>query len=101
MIEKIIQFALTQRILVLIVSSILIGFGIWSAKNLPIDAVPDVTNVQVQINTSVSALGPIEVEKLITFPIEVAMSGLPDIEEVRSLSRYGLSQVTIVFKDHV
>ncbi len=101
MIEKIIQFSLKQRILVLIVSSILIGLGIWSAQNLPIDAVPDVTNVQVQINTSVSALGPIEVEKLITFPIEVAMSGLPDVEDVRSLSRYGLSQVTLVFKDGV
>src|SRR3989338_8443418 len=101
MIEKIIQFSLKQRILVLIVSSILIGLGIWSAQKLPIDAVPDVTNVQVQINTSVSALGPIEVEKLITFPIEVAMSGLPNVEDVRSLSRYGLSQVTLVFKDGV
>ena len=69
MIEKIIQFSLKQRILVLIVSSILIGLGVWSAQNLPIDAVPDVTNVQVQINTSVSALGPIEGEKLITFPL--------------------------------
>lgn len=101
MIERIIQFALKQRILIVIVSMLLVGLGIWSLQRLPIDAVPDVTNVQVQVNTSVSALGPVEVEKLITFPIEVAMSGLPDIEEVRSLSRYGLSQVTIVFKDRV
>ena len=101
MIEKIIQFSLKQRILVVIVSAHLVGLGIWSLQKLPIDAVPDVTNVQVQVNTSVSALGPVEIEKLVTFPVEVAMSGLPDIEEVRSLSRYGLSQVTIVFKDHV
>lgn len=101
MIEKIILFSLRQRMLVAIASFILIGLGIWSAWNLPIDAVPDVTNVQVQINTSVPALAPVEVEKLVTYPVEVAMSGLPDVQEVRSLSRYGLSQVTVVFKDHV
>ncbi len=101
MIEQIIHFALRQRILIVILSSILMGLGIWSIQKLPIDAVPDVTNVQVQINTSVPALAPVEVEKLVTYPIETAMGGLPDVEEVRSLSRYGLSQVTIVFKDHV
>src|SRR3989338_2512673 len=101
MIEKIIHFSLRQRTLVVILSCILIGLGIWSAGKLPIDAGPDVTNVQVQINTSVPALAPIEVEKLVTYPIETAMGGLPDIEEIRSLSRYGLSQVTVVFKDHV
>lgn len=101
MIEKIIHFSLRQRALVVILSTILIGLGIWSAQNLPIDAVPDVTNVQVQINTSVPALAPVEVEKLVTYPIETAMGGLPDVQEIRSLSRYGLSQVTVVFKDHV
>ena len=101
MIEKIIEFSLKQRLLVIVFAALITGLGIWSLQQLPIDAVPDVTNVQVQINTSAPALGPLEVEKLITFPIEGAMSGLPDIEEVRSLSRYGLSQVTVVFKDHV
>ncbi len=101
MIEKIIEFSLKQRILTVIISFIMIGIGCWSAMKLPIDAVPDVTNVQVQINTTASGLAPLEVEKLITYPIEVTMNGLPDIEEVRSLSRYGLSQVTVVFKDHV
>ena len=101
MIERIIHFSLRQRFLVLLFSVILIGLGIWSAKNLSIDAVPDVTNVQVQINTSVPALAPVEVEKLVTYPIETAMSGLPEIQEIRSLSRYGLSQVTVVFKDQV
>ncbi len=101
MIEKIIEFALKQRILTVIISFIMIGVGCWSAMKLPIDAVPDVTNVQVQVNTTAAGLAPLEVEKLITYPIEVAMNGLPDIEEVRSLSRYGLSQVTVVFKDHV
>ena len=90
MIEKIIEFSLKQRILTVIMSLVMIGVGIWSAMKLPIDAVPDVTNVQVQINTTASGLAPIEVEKLITYPIEVAMNGLPDIDEVRSLSRYGL-----------
>lgn len=101
MIENIIQFSLRQKILIVSLSFILVGIGVWSARNLSIDAVPDVTNVQVQINTEVQALAPTEIEKLVTYPIEVAMSGLPDVEEVRSLSRYGLSQVTVVFKDHV
>ncbi len=101
MVEKIIEFSLKQKALVVSLSLILIGLGFWSAQNLSIDAVPDVTNVQVQINTEVQALAPTEIEKLVTYPIEVAMSGLPDVDEVRSLSRYGLSQVTVVFKDHV
>ncbi len=101
MIEKIIEFSMRQRLLVVILSVILMGIGIWSAFHLPIDAVPDITNNQVQINTAAIALAPAEIEKLITYPIEVAMNGLPDVFEVRSLSRYGLSQVTVVFKDHV
>lgn len=101
MIEKIIQVSLKQKFLVVSVSLMLMAAGIWSAVNLSIDAVPDVTNVQVQINTEIDALGPAEIENLVTYPIEVAMNGIPDVEEVRSLSRYGLSQVTVVFKDHV
>ena len=80
MIERIIHFSLRQRFLIIILSLILVGLGIWSAQHLPIDAVPDVTNVQVQINTAVPALVSMEVEKLVTYPIEVAMSGLPDVE---------------------
>jgi len=98
---RFIAFVLEQRLLVLALTAILVGVGIWSALRLPIDAVPDVTNVQVQINTNAPALSPIEVERQITFPIEVAMAGLPDVEEVRSLSKFGLSQVTVVFEDHV
>ena len=66
---------------------------------LPIDAVPDVTNVQVQIVTSSPALGPVEVEQYLTYPVEAAMSGLPDVTELRSISRYGISSVTVVFED--
>jgi len=80
---------------------LILGVGTWAAIQLPIDAVPDITSPQVQINTSVSALAPEEVEKLVTFPIESKMMGLPDLAELRSLSRYGLSQVTMTFADHV
>ena len=101
MIQKLIDFALAQRFVVLILAAVLVGAGVVALKQLPIDAIPDVTNVQVQINTNAPTLAPVEVEQLITFPIEVAMSGLPDTVEVRSLSKFGLSQVTVVFKDHV
>ena len=101
MLTRFLAFILEQRLLVLALTAILVGIGVWSALRLPIDAVPDVTNVQVQINTNTPALSPIEVERQITLPIEVAMAGLPDVEEVRSLSKFGLSQVTVVFKDHV
>ncbi|HPO74211.1 MAG: efflux RND transporter permease subunit [Armatimonadetes bacterium] len=101
MINRLITFALEQRVLVLILAALLIGVGVKSALELPIDAVPDVTNVQVQINTDAPGLSPFEVEKLITFPLELAMSGLPEMAELRSLSKFGLSQITVVFKDHV
>ena len=73
--------------------------GVWSAARLPIDAVPDITNVQVQINTTVAALAAEEIEKQITFPIETEMQGLQGLVELRSISRFGLSQVTLVFDD--
>lgn len=82
-------------------AGVLIGVGLWSAFHLPIDAVPDITNIQVQINTNAPALTPLEVEKQITFPIEVAVSGVPHVQEVRSVSKFGLSQVTVVFEDGV
>lgn len=101
MINSIIRFAVTQRLLVLLMVAIMIGAGVYSLQRLPIDAVPDVTNVQVQILTAAPSLAPLEVERQITFPVEVAMSGLPDVEEIRSTSKFGLSAVTVVFDDSV
>src|SRR3972149_1755763 len=99
MIDKIITYALQQRFLVLTFTLLLIGLGLYSAKKLPIDAFPDVTNIQVQIITEAEGMAPTEVERLVSFPIEVTMSGLPKVTEVRSLSKIGLSLVTVVFED--
>ena len=99
MIGKIFEISLRQRMFVLIGTLALMGGGVWSAFRLPIDAVPDVTNVQVTINTTVPALSPEEIERQISFPIETEMAGLQGLEEVRSLSKFGLSQVTMVFSD--
>ncbi len=101
MINGLIRFAVSQRLLVLLMVLIMAGAGLYSLTNLPIDAVPDVTNVQVQVLTAAPSLAPLEIERQITFPIEVAMSGLPDIEEIRSVSKFGLSAVTVVFHDSV
>ena len=101
MLTHLITLAMRQRSAVLLAMLLLIGIGSWSAINLPIDAVPDITNPQVQINTAVSALAPEEIEKLITFPIEMEMAGLPGMVELRSLSKFGLSQVTMIFHDDV
>ena len=99
MLARIIRFSIDQRFLVMIAVLAMAGVGVYNFTRLPIDAVPDITNVQVQINTSVPALSPVEIEKQITFPIEWAMGGLPKLQQVRSLSRYGLSQVTVIFED--
>ena len=101
MIESILRLSIKQRGIMLALAFLLIGFGSYNATLLPIDAVPDVTNKQVQINTVSPALGPEEVERQITFPLELALAGLPDIEETRSISQFGLSQITVVFKDNV
>ncbi|HKQ05622.1 MAG TPA: CusA/CzcA family heavy metal efflux RND transporter [Blastocatellia bacterium] len=101
MINGLIRFAVSQRLLVLLMVAILIGAGIYSLQRLPIDAVPDVTNVQVQVLTAAPSLAPLEVERQITFPVEVSMSGLPDLIEIRSVSKFGLSAVTVVFDDSV
>src|SRR5207253_9962795 len=93
------EFSLRQRAIVLFAAVALLAGGLWSALNLPIDAVPDITGVQVQINTEVSALAAEESEKLVTRPIEVEMAGLPGMDEMRSLTKFGLSQVTLIFKD--
>ncbi len=99
MFERIIRFAIEQRWLVLLAVLAMAGLGIYNYQRLPIDAVPDITNVQVQINTQASGYSPLETEQRVTYPIETVMAGLPHLEQTRSLSRYGLSQVTVVFKD--
>ena len=99
MLNKIIHFSISERFVVLAATLGLIALGAHHFEKLPIDAVPDITNVQVQINTEARGYSPFEVEQRVTFPIETTLSGIPALEYTRSLSRYGLSQVTVVFKD--
>ncbi|MBL4771944.1 MAG: efflux RND transporter permease subunit, partial [Planctomycetes bacterium] len=99
MINKLIDYSLNNRLVVLIGWLLIIAIGLQSLRTLPIDAVPDVTNVQVQILTNSPGLAPQEVESFITFPVETAMSGLPAVEQIRSVSRFGLSVVTVVFEE--
>lgn len=97
--KKLVELCLKWRLLVLAFVMLVAALGVQSARDLPIDAVPDITNVQVQVLTNVPALGPVDVERTITFPIESSMSGLPGVEQIRSVSRFGLSAVTIVFSE--
>ena len=99
MIDKIFELVLRRRVLVVVAALAMVGAGVWSALRLPIDAVPDITNVQVVINTVVPALSPEEVERQVSFPIETEMAGLQGLEELRSLSKFGLSQITMVFRE--
>ena len=99
MFQQLIAFAIARRWLVVFAALCLAGLGVYNYGRLPIDAVPDITNVQVQINTGAPGYSPLEVEQRITFPIETLMNGLPGLEQTRSLSKYGLSQVTVVFED--
>lgn len=99
MFDKLMQFAIDQRWLIMLMTFVMVALGIYSYQQLPIDAVPDITNVQVQINTMAPGYAPLETEQRVTYPIETAMAGLPRLEKTRSISRYGLSQVTIVFKE--
>src|SRR5881628_3059391 len=99
MINKILEFSMRQSGFILLAAIALLGVGLWSALHLPIDAVPDITAPQVQVNTEVPALAAEESEKLVTQPIEIALAGLPAVDEMRSLTKFGLSQVTIQFKD--
>lgn len=101
MINRIIEFALNQRLLIIAMTILVAAIGFYSLNNIPIDAFPDVTNVQVQVIAEAPGLSPVETEKLVTAPIEVAMNGLPKLTEVRSISKYGLSVVTVVFEDEV
>jgi cobalt-zinc-cadmium resistance protein CzcA len=99
MLELIIQTAIRRRFLILIVIAGLCGLGIWNFNKLPIDAVPDITNVQVVINTEAPGYTPLEVEQRVSYPVENAMAGMPNLQLTRSVSRYGLSQVTVIFED--
>ena len=99
MFERIIRFSIHKRWLVLLIVAAMAAVGIYSYQKLPIDAVPDITNVQVQVNTAAPGYSPLETEQRVTFPLETVMAGLPNLEQTRSLSRYGLSQITVVFKD--
>jgi heavy metal efflux system protein len=99
MFDQVLRFSLTQRWAVLMATCALAAFGMYNAQLLPIDAVPDITNVQIQINTEAPGYSPLEAEQRITLPIEATIAGLPQLQGTRSLSRYGLSQVTVIFED--
>src|SRR5215470_15102785 len=100
MVSRILEYSLRQRVFVLLGMIGLAVTGVWSGTRLTMDAVPDITNVQVQVNTAIAALAAEEIEKQITFPIETEMQGLQGLSEMRSISRFGLSQITLVFDDH-
>ncbi len=99
MINKIIDASLDNRFVILLLVVLVVAIGVWSMLRLPVDAVPDLTNVQVQVLTNSPALSPVEMEQFITFPIETSMSGIPRVAEIRSVTRFGLSNVTIVFEE--
>ncbi|XMG41254.1 CusA/CzcA family heavy metal efflux RND transporter [Sphingopyxis sp. J-6] len=99
LLERMIAGAIRFRWSVLAIVALLCAIGVWSFQRLPIDATPDITNVQVQINTSAPGFSPLEAEQRVTFPVETAVAGLPGLKYTRSISRYGLSQVTVVFED--
>jgi cobalt-zinc-cadmium resistance protein CzcA len=99
MIDKLIAFSIRQKLIIGLFTAALIGWGVYSLTHIPLDAVPDITNNQVQVMTQSPTLAAQEVEQFVTFPIEMAMANLPDVEEIRSISRFGISVVTIVFKE--
>ena len=99
MLERIVALSIRFRWLVLALAALSAALGVWSFQRLPIDATPDITNVQVQINTEAHGYSPLEAEQRVTFPVETAIAGLPGLQYTRSVSRYGLSQVTAVFAD--
>src|SRR5579872_4012386 len=99
MLSRLIEFSIENRTLVIALTLLVAIGGVYTAVHLPIDAVPDMTNVQVQILTEAGSLSPLEVEKYVSYPIETTMGGLPRLEELRSVSKFGLSVVTIVFEE--
>lgn len=101
MIDKLIEWAVRNRVLVVLLVLAMVGGGIWAARTLRVDAFPDLTNVQVQVLVEAPGLSPVEVERLVAFPVEVALSGLPRVEQIRSTSKYAFAMITIVFEDGV
>ena len=101
MINQILNFSVRQRMLIILATVVLTGFGLLALKQIPNDAFPDVANVQVQVLATAGGMSPPEVEKLVTRPIEIQMGGLPRLEQIRSVSKIGLSAITIVFEDGV
>src|SRR5262249_1698729 len=99
MLNAIIESSLNNRFFVLMATALIAAMGVYSALHLPIDAVPDLTNVQLQVITEPPALSPVALDSLLAFPVSGAMSGLPDVEQIRSISKFGVSVVTIVFKE--
>ena len=99
MFDQIVKLSIKNRWLVLIIFLFIGAFGVYNYFKLPIDAVPDITNVQVQINSEAQGLSPTEMESQVTYPIETALAGIPNLDYTRSVSRYGLSQVTAIFKE--
>ena len=99
MFERLLKFSIAHRGLVMLAMMGLVLLGVYNFQRLPIDAVPDITNIQVQINTAAPGYSPLETEQLITFPVELAMLGAPRLKETRSISKYGLSQVTVIFEE--
>ena len=101
MLNKIIHFSIRHKLIIGLMTLALIIWGVWSAGKLPVDAVPDITNNQVQIITITPTLAAQETEQLVTYPIEQSLANLPDLEEMRSISRFGLSVITVVFHDDI
>ena len=101
MLQQLLRLSIEHRRVVILLTLAAAGLGTWSLFALPIDAVPDITGVQVQINTMAPSLSPVEIEKQVTFPIETSLAGIPGLAQTRSLSRNGFSQVTAVFADDV
>jgi len=97
MLRNIINYCLIHPIQIVLMALLLAVSGLYAFKNLPIDAVPDITNIQVQVNTRVDGFGPEEVERLVTLPVEMSLNGIPDVDQVRSITRFALSQVTVSF----
>src|SRR6187401_920403 len=101
MLDKIIHYSIKNKLVIALFTIALIVWGTYSITRLPIDAVPDITNNQVQIITTAPSQSALDIERLVTFPVEQTMATIPGIEEIRSFSRFGLSVVTIVFKEHI
>ncbi|MGC8988706.1 MAG: efflux RND transporter permease subunit, partial [Verrucomicrobiia bacterium] len=99
MLHRLIEVSLKQRLFLLLVAGVSVFIGLWALYHLPVDAVPDITSPQVQVNVEVPALAPVEIENAVTIPLEIELSGIQGVEEMRSLTKFGLAQVTLVFRD--